>query len=193
MPLYGSHHMRAVSLALILAALPASAAEPAIDFPGTPSAPSPSGAWIATYTQVAPDNTYPFRFSAQDAKGAELAGLNFMRSIDGAWGPGDVLYVNNRLASNVADCLMMTAADGKFAFSSLSASLDNPQSIPADADWIRPSKMAKDTHFYLTCEKWSKDDGIDVVIDGHVDYAGKPFHYLLRYDLARGTFTFRSE
>ncbi len=193
MPRYGARHMHTVFFVLLLAAVPASAAEPAFDFPGSPAAPSPSGAWIATYNQVAPDTSYPFRFSVQDAHGGEVAGLNFMRSVDGDWSQGDSLFVNNRLGSNVADCMVMKAGDGKMTLESLSAALDNPKNVPADADWIRPSKMAKDTHFYLSCEKWDKDDGIDVVVDGHIDYAGKEFHYLLRYDLAQGVFTFRSE
>ena len=189
MPLYGAHQMRTVFLFLVLAALPASAAEPAFDFPGTPAAPSPSRALIATYRQTAPDSTDQFRFSVQDADGKEVAGLNFLRSVDGHWSRGDNLFVNNRVGSNVSDCLVMKS--GKL--DSLSGALDNPQNIPADADWIRPSKLGKDTHFYLTCEKWDKDEAVDVVIDGHIDFAGKPFHYLLRYDVARGAFTFRSE
>lgn len=183
--------MRAALFTVLLFALPAAAAGPAgsFSFPDDRDpVVSPTGIWAATYHRESDDK--PLRFTVQDAEGKEVAGFDFQRGVDGTWQPGsNNLYVNEATGSNSGDCLILTEAEGKKVFASLRAALNAPDSVPNDFAWIKPAQLGEDTHYYLSCQRWTGDK-IDFTITGHTDVEGGAFKYFMQYDLNARTFKF---
>jgi len=187
--------MRFVCIAVALCFLPRlgyAAALATFTFPNEPaSVASPSGMLSATFVPVDDDHASDYRFAVRDSDGKELAGFTFLRNVDGVWhGPSNNLFVNNRSGSNIADCLVYR--NGGSELESLRERLNHPESGPKDTAWIKPSELGKDSHYFLTCEKWQSEEVVDLIIEGHTDYAGEEFKYHLRYDLGGRSFALRN-
>ena len=177
--------MRALAFTFLLF-LPtaASADERAFTFPGDDmSSASRSGDLAASYKA---SDEGPMHF-AVTAKDKELAGFDFLRTVDGWW-EGERLFVNNRIGSNTSDCLMLTAADGAYAFNSLRGLLDREGSIDKASDWIKPAQLAPNAEYHLLCERWDSGDKIDLAITGNTGI--EAFKYALQVDMKSGSFKF---
>jgi len=185
--------MRFVFIAVALCCLPKIGhAAATFTFPNEPdTVASPSGLMSATFKLIEDDHSSDYRFAVHDSAGKELVGFVFMRNVDGVWqDPSNNLYVNNRTGSNIADCLIYR--NGGTELESLRETLNKPDSGPKDTDWIKPSQLGKDAHYFLTCEKWQNEKMVDLIINGHTDYAGEEFKYYLRYDLDSRSFVLRN-
>jgi hypothetical protein len=177
--------------AVLLSVAPCAAQAGEFIFPGEPPhVAADSDQLVASYT-LADEDGSTYRFAVTDRDGMELAGFNFLRTVDGAWRSREnTLFVNNRTGSNVADC-MVYRGSGPPAFESLREALDRPDSGLINMDWIKPAELGKDSHYFLTCENWVSDTVVNLTVEGHTDYAGEAFKYFLRYDLNKGTFAVR--
>jgi hypothetical protein len=179
----------ALAFAVVLIAVPActAAAEQRFTFPGDEaSSASPAGGLVASYKA---NDAGPARFIVA-AKGEEVAGFEFLRTVDGVWrDKSDALFVNNHVGSNTSDCLVLTSVEGKYNFTSLRGLLDREGSIGKDSEWIKPAQLARDAEYRLVCEDWDDAAHIDITITGNT--GAEAFKYALQVDLASGVFKFR--
>jgi hypothetical protein len=162
---------------------------PARDFTYPGSAPmvrSPTGKLSITVARRSDDDPWQLRLF----RGAQIVGTHeFDRWVDGNWSPsGRSVFVNDYEGSDTFDCLIPETRLRRSGFLSLATILqNNPSSGPVGVRSVKPPETPRNSHYYLTCQKWVDDTHIDVRLEG-ITLAGGQFSYALIFDTALSRF-----
>jgi hypothetical protein len=176
----------ASALAVVLGTVAVASAQDVTEptaFPGpVTSVKSPTSDARVFYADPGADaaGVHQYKLMLRDAKGHETLLDSFIRSVEVQWSPsGRQLFVNDYIGSNIADCLIVRAAEEPVRPVSLQDLVVKSPGHPTAPE------TPDQSHYAALCKNWVTDTRLAGSVSGHVDdgHDAHPFDHPLVYDL----------